>query len=310
MPLPTVDFLGIGAQKAGTTWLYWCLRQHPQVYMPATKELHYFDRLAGQGPRFTQVRSLWSGMVGQGAAERDWRRRVKRAKEQIVLGGLSAANWRELVRFASFHLPGQKDDIWYRRQFAAGTGRLKGEVTPAYALLDDAGVRHVTRLFPKVKVIFILREPLSRTLSNWQMKSRSSTSIGAPPPAELSRFCASAHNTAGNDYLRTIDTWGAHVPPERFFIAWYDDILADPEEMLRRVLTFLGVTPDEPRVLAAARTRVNAAGVKPVLPPEELCEMARASRPGIAALAERFGGHANGWLTRCDAILAGGNPDV
>jgi hypothetical protein len=27
-------------------------------------------------------------------------------------------------------------------------------------------------------------------------------------------------------------------------------------------------------------------------------------------LAERFGGHACGWLARCDAILAGGNPDA
>ncbi len=76
MMLPTVDFLGIGAQRAGTTWLYRCLQRHPQLYLPGTKELHYFDRLTGRGPQFTQVRSLWSGLVGQGAAERGWRQRV------------------------------------------------------------------------------------------------------------------------------------------------------------------------------------------------------------------------------------------
>ncbi len=37
------DFLGIGAQKAGTTWLHECLRRHPEVYLPPEKELHYFD---------------------------------------------------------------------------------------------------------------------------------------------------------------------------------------------------------------------------------------------------------------------------
>ena len=37
------DFLGIGAQKAGTSWLHANLRRHPQVYMPRRKELHYFD---------------------------------------------------------------------------------------------------------------------------------------------------------------------------------------------------------------------------------------------------------------------------
>lgn len=40
-PLPA--FLGLGAQKAGTTTLHCLLAQHPQVYLPAAKELHYFS---------------------------------------------------------------------------------------------------------------------------------------------------------------------------------------------------------------------------------------------------------------------------
>ncbi len=37
------DFLGIGAQKAGTTWLAESLRRHPAVFLPERKELHWFD---------------------------------------------------------------------------------------------------------------------------------------------------------------------------------------------------------------------------------------------------------------------------
>lgn len=37
-------FIGIGTQKGGTTWLYHQLRQHPDIWMPLNKELHYFDR--------------------------------------------------------------------------------------------------------------------------------------------------------------------------------------------------------------------------------------------------------------------------
>lgn len=37
------DFLGIGAQKAGTTWLGENLRRHPEVFLPERKELHWFD---------------------------------------------------------------------------------------------------------------------------------------------------------------------------------------------------------------------------------------------------------------------------
>src|SRR5688500_15058077 len=38
------DFLGIGAMKSGTTWLYHNLKLHPDIYMPSPKELHYFDK--------------------------------------------------------------------------------------------------------------------------------------------------------------------------------------------------------------------------------------------------------------------------
>lgn len=46
MQLPT--FLCIGAPKCGTTWLYDCLKQHPDVFLPDTKELHFFNRIMGE----------------------------------------------------------------------------------------------------------------------------------------------------------------------------------------------------------------------------------------------------------------------
>jgi hypothetical protein len=38
------DFVVVGAQKAGTTWLYECLSEHPEVFVPRMKEVHYFTR--------------------------------------------------------------------------------------------------------------------------------------------------------------------------------------------------------------------------------------------------------------------------
>ena len=40
-PLP--DFLIVGPQKCATTWLYNCLHQHPDVLMPDSDFVHYFD---------------------------------------------------------------------------------------------------------------------------------------------------------------------------------------------------------------------------------------------------------------------------
>ncbi|NBC16502.1 MAG: sulfotransferase, partial [Bacteroidetes bacterium] len=60
-------FLIVGAAKAGTTSLYRYLRQHPDVYMPASiKETFFFSRASvteasGPGRRYgTQAVTSWS----------------------------------------------------------------------------------------------------------------------------------------------------------------------------------------------------------------------------------------------------------
>jgi len=38
-----VNYIGIGVSRSGSTWLSRCLAEHPDVYMPEKKELHFFD---------------------------------------------------------------------------------------------------------------------------------------------------------------------------------------------------------------------------------------------------------------------------
>ena len=38
------NFLYIGAEKAGSSWIYEILREHPQVYVPAAKDIQFFDK--------------------------------------------------------------------------------------------------------------------------------------------------------------------------------------------------------------------------------------------------------------------------
>ena len=67
------NFLGIGAPRAGTTWLHENLKGHPELWLPYVKSLHYFDVKyyplrddakhgisAGQLRRVTLVRRLKS----------------------------------------------------------------------------------------------------------------------------------------------------------------------------------------------------------------------------------------------------------
>lgn len=46
-----IHFLGIGAQKAGTTWLFRHLGRHPGIAFPAGKELHFWNRFPAARPQ-------------------------------------------------------------------------------------------------------------------------------------------------------------------------------------------------------------------------------------------------------------------
>ncbi|MCD6550433.1 sulfotransferase [bacterium] len=39
-----IDFIGIGAPRCATTWIYYCLKEHPQICMSEPKETYFFLR--------------------------------------------------------------------------------------------------------------------------------------------------------------------------------------------------------------------------------------------------------------------------
>jgi hypothetical protein len=64
-PLP--NFLVIGAQRCATSWLYFCLKEHPDVYLPYIKEVSYFSDYHDKGPEwYRRYFAQWSGQKAVG----------------------------------------------------------------------------------------------------------------------------------------------------------------------------------------------------------------------------------------------------
>ena len=129
------DFLVIGAQRAGTTWLHRVLSQHPGLWLPPVKELHYFDKL-------------------------DIERTILNPKERRRVGLKRLASldpW--LIRF---WFRARSDD-WYASLFngAKAKGLIAGEITPAYATLDETILWRIKRMNDGIKLIFVMRIPWS-----------------------------------------------------------------------------------------------------------------------------------------------------
>jgi hypothetical protein len=59
MALP--NFMCVGAERAGTTFLWRVLRQHPDVFLPPQKETHYFSRSFGAYPLVLYEANFFGG---------------------------------------------------------------------------------------------------------------------------------------------------------------------------------------------------------------------------------------------------------
>ena len=80
MGLP--KFLCIGAQKAGTSWLYAQLQSHPEVWMPPVKELQFFNHL------YVPEHRAWTTWhIRQGAANENFNHMTYLDKHIRAAGG-------------------------------------------------------------------------------------------------------------------------------------------------------------------------------------------------------------------------------
>jgi len=61
------NFLVIGAQKCGTSWLLEMLRQHPDVFTPSRKELDFFNRPSNYNRGIEWYQNQFAGYQGEKA---------------------------------------------------------------------------------------------------------------------------------------------------------------------------------------------------------------------------------------------------
>lgn len=65
VPKRNPDFIIIGATRCGTTYLYNMLQQHPDIFMPQKKELHYFNHDGRYQQNLQNYRSMFHGFNGE-----------------------------------------------------------------------------------------------------------------------------------------------------------------------------------------------------------------------------------------------------
>ncbi len=152
------DFFCLGAQKAGTQWLFDQLSLHPDFWMPPMKELKYFNL---SKPRRRVARRMLE------AAEADLeaynKRRYSDYRRPLVAEDLA---------FLTDFIALDKKDIdpdGYTALFDRKGALISGDITPAYSALRPSMVERITRQFDQAKYVFIARDPVKRFWSQVRM---------------------------------------------------------------------------------------------------------------------------------------------
>ncbi len=177
-----VDFLGIGAQKAGTTWLAKMLEHHPAVQFPASKEVHFWD-----------------------------------------------AHYRNGYE-------------WYNRFFAPQAGIKKGDITPAYGILPLEKIAEVRHHFPKVPLLYSVRNPIDRAWSSALMALMRAEM--KPEEASDQWFIDHFHSEGSmkrGDYEQCLKNWLQFYPQEQLLLVRYDEIASHPREVMKKVAEHIGI---------------------------------------------------------------------
>ena len=284
------DFVGIGAQKAGTTWLHRNLQAHPEIWMPKEKELHYFDE------KITQEGGPLQRLRGKRPMDKRWRRQAKSRLRRMPRGPFAQDLGWDLRYFLR-----RPNDRWYASLFEAGGGKLTGEATPDYATLGKDAVAHVYEIMPHAKIIFIMRSPIERPWSAMDMRTRTrGESIEEISDKTFYRRFDARGSRIRTEYSRTFENWGAFYPDEQFFVGFLEDVHFFPDRLLRDLYGFLGVDPD---FRPPGADRKVHSGKQETIPTRFAVHLAQNYREEISRLAERFGGYASFWLFCADRLI-------
>ncbi len=251
------DFLIVGPQRTGTTWLHAHLRFHPQIFLSQPKELFFFSRLkTPDHPRYRSNDLAWYLQFFHDPA---WRRLAKT--------GLC------LWQHGALYRP-----------------RVSGEATASYAALDRDIIAEITALNPDIKVILMIRHPVDRAWSHAKKdlarnRKRKLREVSAD---ELERFFTDPYQRQCARYVENVDNWAAHVRDQHLLVCLFDDVRARPVELLLEVMAFLGVASDRRFIRGDVRESVNPTGATKI-PDRHRHFLDDLLADDVRALQERFG---------------------
>lgn len=204
-----LDFIIIGAQKAGTTSLYEYLKKHPDIYMPEDKELPFFtqEKLYQQG---------WESIAKQHFTQAPIIKKWGTASPQYM-GDLRAISriyqtMPEVKLIALLRNPIERAYSHYLMSYRRG--------------LDTRTFAQVIEQATDIKAITLARtSPIPDYAQGY-----------AQTDSTVNRFYL-----VWGEYYRILSAYLEYFPKQNLHVVFTEDLLQSPEVVVKEILDFLQV---------------------------------------------------------------------
>jgi hypothetical protein len=263
------DFLCVGSQKGGTSWLYRQLALHPDFWMPPIKEIHYFDKLS-RNKRLSTPR----------------RRDERDVRFLESMKSLSARPYIDLEN--------------YGRLFMHKGSLLSGDISPGYSTLSEESIQRVVSYFRNLKVIFLARDPVERAWSQLSMGVRLGriNRFDVTDIDEVIRNLRSPGVSSRSYPSKIVARWRSYVHPDLFHLYFFDDLERNHIELRRSIIHFLGADPNKPSGDLRPDHNSSAGKEKLQLTDKVRSHVAQFFKDELQACARELGGPAKKWPAR------------
>lgn len=234
MTAPTLVY-GVGATKAGTSWLYTYLQGHPDTVLQPFKEAHFWRFEGAVEPSVAMADA--ERLIGRATANYEAAKSTGDANWMATTSRNASAFWRLL----NMHHAPSVDAYLATLDAMADGSPIVADFTPSYALADTDTLARMQDIGRPTRFIYMLRDPIDRLWSHFRMnrgrEGEKSWTLAERFEAWMSG--KSPEVTARSDYKGTLGRLRTAVPRENLYIGFFEELFT--QDGVNAVCDFLGL---------------------------------------------------------------------
>lgn len=220
--------------KAGTTWLYDYLSNHPECSFTEVKEFHYFNVLFNKHDRAHLKRRIdsLSRLIAtiNINIDDDFGRKVDR----LIF----------FSKLLSMYKPNNDHSVYVDLLLNNYSGhKVIGDISPTYAALNSSNFLEIDSIFPNSRYVFIMRDPVDRLWSAIRMQAKDEKFEGELFEKRCIDLVDNVKNNSlalsRSNYRGTIQELEHVISPDKILYLFYEDLFN--QTTANELCHFLGI---------------------------------------------------------------------